>query len=165
MTNLTNLRNSSPTRPLNLLESLPPISPPASGDNQKANEQKQQQISLANLKSRPGPKSSVIVNERSDSGISECSANTEDYSRRRSTTSLHSFINSETNHSPSSGISMDTKDGKTSRLNWQNSVDSAVGDEEPIKNQQPSYSPTDISPKDNIIKSGTCPRQTTHSRV
>lgn len=165
MANLTNLRNSSPTRLTTLPEDRT-ASPPSfsSSPNQKL---------PPPTKSPPTKSSSgVTVNERSDSGISECSSGLEDYSSRHSSSSLHSLIKEHTCPSAPNGVSSnfpgdaEKPDLKTDRLNWQSSVDSAV--EEDIGthfNVVPQ--PGTKHAKDSLLPSqaASCPRLDTRTRV
>lgn len=192
MANLTNLRNSSPTR-LSTLPEDKTTSQPSSPTSPT-----QKQIPTSTTKASPlmkysfkkFPKSSTAsVSERSDSGISElseCSSTFEDGPRRRSSTPLNSLLKEQHNSVTNSG-SLSThngfsnsftdsfdKDSKADRLNWQTSVDSAVGEEESILSvgggggeSIKDFSPSRRISKEELLpsKPNSCHRLDTHSRV
>ena len=160
MTNLTNLRNASPTRLGSLPEDripLPPLSPPASSGGGLLKKIIETQVPRQ-------VKSGIVVNERSDSGISElseCSSSNGEFNRRRSSSSVQPMSPTNVSVTPSSGMSLG-KNGKIGGLSWQNSVDSAVSEDE----DKNFTTATPTMSKESLLKAdSSCVRSTNHTRI
>ena len=164
MANLTIRRNSQPSSPTRLtpLPENQQSSPYTTSPSQISSI-----ASLASLAKTKGyssaKSSSSMVSERSDSGISECSINTEDSLRNGPNNYPINSYNITNGRTPTGrGL----QSGKAPSLNWQSSVDSAVDEEDFNGKNRFSGSTRKISNETLLqAKADSLSSHTAHSRT